>query len=606
MQYFYTVQPTDTLSNIASRWEIPIASLISANNLRSPDLIFVGQQLSIPPGVFRYRVRPGDSVYSISQLFRIPPSVLIQSNQLRPPYIIYIDQLLYVPPGLPYYIVQPGDTLYELAGRFNVSTDGRRNTELLQQVNQLPSDYIFPGMWLQIPYAPPGGEGMIAFNTNRGGEYDIWLYYLKDGSITPLTSGLADSFSVPEWSPNGRKIAFAGENRILYLVNVAEQSFANLDQFAENDNLSLDWSPDSTRLAYSTRNQIILYNVTDHTFSTIEQVGATDVRWFPSGTEILFQAPDENGISQIYRMFTNGTGRRRITNNTDGPLHNVRLSPNGSFVLYTTPGVSISLIHTIELSTGNIYGLEGGPLAKNYFPRWNPDSRTIAYSATAYEDREYYNQIRTVGRRGENETIHAISNCFASPVTWSPEGRRMAYLSGCTEQGYAREMWMIDLEHPVPIKLVEGEFVIASLQWAPPVKMPPVMERTYTNQQYRVTFQYPAHWQQVTEERFEGTDGFFQISAISGESLDEVCHGEAFQTLMPYGSMPEIVQTTIQRERACFIFPSEDQPLEMNQQAALIVTYPEPVEINETTYNFFILWADEPHIRKIASTLRFL
>ncbi|HEX7063460.1 MAG TPA: hypothetical protein VF199_00200, partial [Bacillales bacterium] len=69
---------------------------------------------------------------------------------------------------------------------------------------------------------------------------------------------------------------------------------------------------------------------------------------------------------------------------------------------------------------------------------------------------------------------------------------------------------------------------------------------------------------------------------------------------------PRIVKTVIQNQQACFIFPSEDQPPEMNEQAALIVKYPKPVEIQGTTYNFFILWADRKHITEISSTLAFL
>ncbi|MFC4023399.1 LysM peptidoglycan-binding domain-containing protein [Oceanobacillus longus] len=604
MQYFYTVQPTDTVYDIARRWELPLASLMAANNLTAPYTIFVGQQLSIPPGVNVYRVKPGDSVYQIAQFFKVPFSVIIEANQLQAPYMIYINQLLQVPPGVPYYIVQPGDTLYLIAGRFNVITDGVRNTELIQSVNQLPTTAIIPGMMLRIPYAPPGSEGLIAYTSNRGGGFDLWLYNPRNGSNVQLTSDLGDSFSSPEWSPDSRKIAFAGIDRILYVVDLETGSIASIDQLSENDNLQLGWSPESTELAYTTRNQIIIYTIASHQAQSIQQLEATDIQWFPNGTELLFQATDAFGISQLYRISSDGTGRSRITNNTDGPLHDIQLSPDGSFVLYTTPGVSISLIITIELATGNMFGLEGGPLAKNYYPRWNPDSRIIAYSATAYEDRGYFNQIRTVTRNGDHETVHALSNCFATPVTWSTDGNKIAYLSGCSEQEFAREMWVITPNHPVPIQVLE-DALITSLQWSPsPVGN--LLEETYLNQTYRIRFRYPSHWERIDNERYEGPDGFFQVSAIAGDSLKEVCQGEAHHPLMPYGSTPRITSTTIENEEACFIFPSADQPAEMNQQSALIVTYPDPIEIQGTTYNFLILWADELHIREIASTLTFL
>ena len=98
MQYFYHVQSGDTLYEIARRWGLPLESLISANNLRPPYTIFIGQQLVVPPGVNSVRVKPGDTVYKISQAFRIPTSIIIEANQLQPPYLIIEGQLLELPP----------------------------------------------------------------------------------------------------------------------------------------------------------------------------------------------------------------------------------------------------------------------------------------------------------------------------------------------------------------------------------------------------------------------------------------------------------------------------------------------------------------------------
>jgi TolB protein len=471
-------------------------------------------------------------------------------------------------------------------------------------VNHLPSDAIFPGVKLVIPYAPPGDRGLIAYTSNGGAGYDIWLYNPNNGENVQITTGLGESFSIPFWSPDSRRIAFVGKNEIMYVIQLTEGEIAQIDQFREGLGIYLNWSPDSQILAYTKQNDVILYNVITHQFQKINLPGATDVQWFPSGTELLFQAPDASGISQLYRIRTDGTSKRQITQNIGGSLNNVRLSPDGSYALYTTPGVSISIIYTVEISTGNVFEVKGGPLAKNYFPVWSPDSSTIAYSATAFEDVGYFSLIRTTGRRGENDLTRAISNCFATPVTWSPDGRKIAYLSGCNNQGTASEMWLIDIMHPVPIRLIDRALITA-LQWSPMPITP--LKKNYTSGVYNVQFQYPSHWERVTGERYEGPDGFFQISAISTEeSINEVCHNEAFQQLLPYGSEPRIIKAQIQQQEACFIFPSVDQPSEMGGQAALIVRYPKPIQIEGSTYNYFILWVDQDHLNEISSTLAFL
>ncbi len=604
MQLFYKVLPGDSLYLIAKRWELPVESLIAANNLGPPYMIYVGQQLAVPPGVDVIRVRPGDTVFKIAQYYGVPLAVIFEANRLLPPYVIHVGQLLKVPPGVPYYVVQPGDTLFQIARRYNVMTGGHSNFELIRQVNRLPSYDLFPGMRLIIPYAPPGDQGLIAYTSNRGGDYDIWLYNPSNGVNVQLTTGLGESFSVPYWSPDSSRIAFVGKDGILYVVQVAEGAVARIDQFEDGLGVYIHWSPDSKKIVYPKQDDIILYNVITHKAERINQPSATDVHWFPSGVELLFQAPDASGISQLFRIRTDGTGKRQITENTAGALNHVRLSPNGSYAFYTTPGVSISIIFTIEISTGNVFEVSGGPLGKNYFPVWSPDSSTIAYSATAYEDIGYFSLIRTTGRQGENDRTRAISDCFATPVTWSPDGRKIAYLSGCNYEGAASEMWVMDVNHPVPIRLIEG-VLITALRWSSMAVSP--LKKTYTNTTYNVRFQYPSHWQRVTDERHEGPDGFFQIAAIfSDETINTVCQNEAFHQLLPYGTEPRIFNTQIEKQEACLIFPSEDQPFEMRGQAALIVQYPTPIQIDGKTYNYFILWADQNHISEISTTLTFL
>lgn len=66
--------------------------------------------------------------------------------------------------------------------------------------------------------------------------------------------------------------------------------------------------------------------------------------------------------------------------------------------------------------------------------------------------------------------------------------------------------------------------------------------QTYTNGAYRITLRYPAAWQKDPrcDERYGGSDGFFAVSAVSGEgkTIDEVAANEAHHKLRPYGSNP--------------------------------------------------------------------
>jgi TolB protein len=174
-------------------------------------------------------------------------------------------------------------------------------------------------------------------------------------------------------------------------------------------------------------------------------------------------------MTQLFRIRLDGADRRQITQNTDEPLHDVRLSPDGTFALYTFPGVSISIISTVDLTTGTIYTLPGGTLAKNYSPAWSPDSRNIAYSATAYKEPNYYSLIQIDSRTGQNRRTVAASDCFATPVSWSPDGRYIAYLSGCLGAGSASQLWIVDNMKQAPMNVISGGRITA-LQWSPCIR----------------------------------------------------------------------------------------------------------------------------------------
>lgn len=445
-------------------------------------------------------------------------------------------------------------------------------------------------------------QGWIAYTSDRGGKFDIWLYRPQNGRNIQLTQGLGSEFSVPYWSPDSRRIAFIGIGNVLHLLDTVTNAVARIDQIEPYT--LLDWSPDSRYLAYVKNSRIIIYDTFSHRSYAIPEPGASDVQWFPSGAELLFGAPDSTGNTQLFRIRADGTGRRQITQNTDGPLHDVRISPDGTFALYTFPGASISIISTVDLATGAVFKLEGGPLAKNYFPAWSPDSRSIAYSATAYREPNYYSLIQVDSRTGQSPRTLALSDCFATPVDWSPDGSKIAYLSGCAGLETASQLWIAGFSGQMPVNVLNGGRITA-FQWSPLVRRVP--ESIFTSFVYRVSFPYPANWRRVSEERYEGEDGFFQVSAISaGDRIADVCRSEASHPLKPYGSSPRIVMTKIQSREACFIFPSADQPAEMNKQAALIVKYPRPVQIGETFYNYFILWADVYHIRQMGGQLSFI
>ncbi len=447
------------------------------------------------------------------------------------------------------------------------------------------------------------GSGSIAYISDRAGTFDLWIYRPLEALHYSLTQGIAEEFSVPYWSPDGQKVALVGRYNIIYVIDTRTGRVAQIDQIAPYTLLA--WSPNSRFLCYVKSGRIHIYDTQSHTNREIIQEKATDAQWFPSGKELLFTAPDSTGLSQLYQISIDGTNKRQLTQNWVNPIHHLRLSPDGRYALFTYPGVSVSLIGIANLSTGQVETLPGGPLGKNYNPQWSPDSSLIVYSATHFSSHRYHSLIQTDHRTGQHQKTWAVSSCFSTPVSWSPDGARIAYLSGCGNSERATQIWLVSLRNPVPVKIVEGGRITA-LQWSP-FRPPFPRVHVYFSRLYRVSFPYPANWSKVSNERYEGTDGFFQVTAVASDGgIDEVCRGEAYHILAPYGARPQIQMTSINNQPACFIFPSEDQPKEMNNQAALIVKYPRPVTIQGIVYSYLLLWADRSHIVTLARRLRFV
>jgi TolB protein len=122
-------------------------------------------------------------------------------------------------------------------------------------------------------------------------------------------------------------------------------------------------------------------------------------------------------------------------------------------------------------------------------------------------------------------------------------------------------------------------------------------------------FYYPAHWKQssFSENRYEGEDGFFQLSLISSEeTIDQVAKLDAFHITEPYGTDPSIRPISIDGHSARLILPGGERVIEMESQGALIIQYHKPVIKGNMTYNYLILWVDLEHLFEIVETVEVL
>src|SRR5690606_14909226 len=106
----YTVQRGDSLSVIAARFNTTTATLAQMNNIVNPNLIYVGQVLRVPtvsapvpppsqpPAQPTYHnVQPGDNLSRISLIYRVSVDAIMRANNIRNPNLIFVGQRLVIP-----------------------------------------------------------------------------------------------------------------------------------------------------------------------------------------------------------------------------------------------------------------------------------------------------------------------------------------------------------------------------------------------------------------------------------------------------------------------------------------------------------------------------
>lgn len=156
----YIVQPGDTLSSIANRFNVTLNELLAANPTIDPNLLAQGQQVVIPglegiTGILDTEIIAfGDSLRSLSRRTQASDEQLIKLNRLVSPTELYVGISLIIPK-------QEGQS--DINTRLNIST-GESLLELAVKQNTTP--WILAGInkqkstWEALPgdvlYSPTG------------------------------------------------------------------------------------------------------------------------------------------------------------------------------------------------------------------------------------------------------------------------------------------------------------------------------------------------------------------------------------------------------------------------------------------------------------------
>ncbi len=134
----YIVARGDTVKGLAIRFGSTVESILASNpDVTNPNLIYEGQRLTIysapstpppatppPPSGGTYYAVKGDTLRKIAAMFNTTVDAILKVNpQIANPNVIYVGQAITIPAQATTYVVQKGDTLRIIASRYGTTVE---------------------------------------------------------------------------------------------------------------------------------------------------------------------------------------------------------------------------------------------------------------------------------------------------------------------------------------------------------------------------------------------------------------------------------------------------------------------------------------------------
>jgi Tol biopolymer transport system component len=259
--------------------------------------------------------------------------------------------------------------------------------------------------------AYPGKNGRLAVegDTSPG----IWTVKPNGEGRTRVTGKKGMPFN-PQWSPNGRWIAFT-QFGSLWKVRANGSGRQRLARGVASDiDTNVSWSPNGRLLVFNKKDDLwrVRSDGSNQKRLTNTADAETAPAWSPKGGQIAFQFRDAITADDELRLIKpNGTGEVSIPNTVNGAEPD--WSPDGARLVYQWLGNGIALINpngtgkTMFVGNGKFFVAD---------PAWSPSGGQIAYAHNRGTDNTQIVFKRVTG--GGEHVVIARHHWF-SP-SWQP------------------------------------------------------------------------------------------------------------------------------------------------------------------------------------------
>lgn len=247
---------------------------------------------------------------------------------------------------------------------------------------------------------PDGLAGTIAFQSNTpspsnpDGRVRLYTIDLANGRITPLGAGGTWDDEQPRWSPDGRRVAFKsnrGGSYNLYVMNADGSHVTRLTNHGANDH-DPTWLPDGQSMVFSSerdrgigRNDLYRLWLNDgrvERLTTFFEGYAIMPAISPDGNWVAFVAqtfPQAGSFAyqvHVLELATLMTWPFDMTAPGCWP----NWSPDGQSIAHVWLGTEPTRIQVVNSFGESPQALPGDDARWHYYPDWSPDGRLLAVS----------------------------------------------------------------------------------------------------------------------------------------------------------------------------------------------------------------------------------